>query len=317
MSNIPAFNGTQDVVGWASMVRSKLISKGYKHQLLNASRPDVAGQAQIAWDALADKATGMIQTYMDPNITMQFENKGTPQDLFEAVVSRYCPDQRQEIERLESELNNLTYDGTDPVKWVAMVRALVVKLTTKQAPPQERTVKNLVLNALEQGEPEYKIRVEMIRYSQPDITLENLWLAVGRLPYPIKTEESLLVATEKLTLTSREKGNRLKGGGRDYTPYVPRSRPRNDGREQRKCFKCNQKGHLAYQCPEEKDTSDDSEVSSEDEEEKQKSKRREKQQPHHYTFLAQEVQEKAKTSPKKETPSARVEVEFARLYFKD
>jgi len=64
MGSIEVFNGSSDVMGWLSKVRAKLISKGYKQHLLDANRP-ADGAAAGAWGAQADKAVGVILTYLD------------------------------------------------------------------------------------------------------------------------------------------------------------------------------------------------------------------------------------------------------------
>ncbi len=188
MGSIEVFNGSTDVISWTAKVQAKLISKGYKLHLVDANRP--AGEAAgMAWDAQADKATGVILTYLDPYVAVSFEDRTTPQTLLAAIAAHYRPDQNQEIERLENELSDLSYDGSNPVAWVAKVRAMIAKLTAKQAPPTERAVRNLVLWAIEE-EPQYKIRVELIRHGEPDITLTNLWAAIARLPFPIKRDSA-------------------------------------------------------------------------------------------------------------------------------
>ena len=84
---------------------------------------------------------------------------------------------------------NLIYDGTDPVVWVAKVRGLICKLTTRNATPAERTVRRVVLRALE---AQYKMRVEIIRQCQPDIKLIELWEAIRIFPYPISKENTVI-----------------------------------------------------------------------------------------------------------------------------
>ena len=51
-------------------------------------------------------------------------------------------------------------------------------------------------------EPEYRVRIEVIRQTQPNISLDDLWLSVGRLPYPL---ESNKVAFAAMKLTSNAK----------------------------------------------------------------------------------------------------------------
>jgi hypothetical protein len=226
MATITEFDGTGDVIAWAFKVKAKLIAKGYKTYLLDENKPKDQKEL-MSWHATADKAIGLILTYMHPNVQVQFEDKVTPQTLIEAVVKRFCPDQQQEIDRLEKELNELKYDGSDPVAWSANVRGLIAKLTIRNVTPTARAVKNAVLKALEQ-ESEYKIRVEIIRQNQPDISLDDLWVAVGRLPYPLQQVENAFAA---MRVTSR--------GGRQ----------KNVQERTKRCFVCGKKTHLSYACP--------------------------------------------------------------------
>src|ERR1700743_2887413 len=106
-------------------------------------------------------------------------NRLTPQAMLEAIVGQYCPDTNQEIERLEREFAKLTYDGTDPVNWASRAKGLVTKLTNKNAAPNDRTIRNTVLTALEE-ENSYKIRVEIIRHNTPNITVAELWAEVAK-----------------------------------------------------------------------------------------------------------------------------------------
>ena len=146
MGFVEKFCGLYDATNWIISVKAKLIAKGYKKQLLDVNRP-AANQAakRLAWDNQVDKAVGIIQMYMDPNIVQEFENLATPETLLNGIRVNYLPDERQEVDRLERKLIELMYDNTDPVLWVAKVRGLVTKLTAKQAAPSERTVRNLVL----------------------------------------------------------------------------------------------------------------------------------------------------------------------------
>lgn len=159
MSSITVFDGTGDMRDWAAKIAAKLTSKGYKNQLSNDNKP-ADDALRVAWDSQVDKAIGVIQMYLEPAVVEQFAQQ-TPQELLKALKQHYGPDANQELERLEGKLTGLTYDGSDPVAWVAKVWALVAKLASKNAAPSDRAVQNAVLKAVEQ-KPEYKIRVEMI-----------------------------------------------------------------------------------------------------------------------------------------------------------
>ena len=206
MSTLSIFRGTGDVGDWVTSIKAKLLSKGYRNYLLDKNRPD-AGPELAAWNAQADKAVGVILTYLDPSLVVVFEDKSTPQSLLEAIAAYYRPDMFQEVSRLEDSLMNLTYDGSDPVAWCANVRHMITKLTVKGAKLLDRTVKILILKALEQ-EPEYKIRVEMIRYSNSNISLEDLWVAIAKLPYPVVRAERAFAAM-KLTDDSHRMQKRI------------------------------------------------------------------------------------------------------------
>ena len=91
-------------------------SKGYKLVLTDVTRPGVVTvDVRAAWNALADKAVGTILLYLSSDIAVQFKSKLTPQALMDAVKNHYVPDQQQEIDRLEIELNNLSYARKDSV----------------------------------------------------------------------------------------------------------------------------------------------------------------------------------------------------------
>ena len=166
------------------------MSKGYRSQLQNSNRP-VNGPDRVAWDMNANKAVGIMLTYIESHVVSQFEDKNTPQELFKAIEAHNSPDISQEIDRLEREFRNLSYNAEDPVLWVANIRGLLARLTAKGAPLTDRQVRVIVLRALEE-EPEYKVRVEIIRYSQPNITQADLWTAIRRFPYLLKRSENVL-----------------------------------------------------------------------------------------------------------------------------
>ena len=67
--------------------------------------------------------------------------------------------------------------------------------------PTDRQVRNAVLKALA-IKPEYKVKNEVIKQTQPNILLDNLWLFVDRLPYSLKSNE---VAFAAMKLTSNAK----------------------------------------------------------------------------------------------------------------
>ena len=204
MSGLTTFDGKGDVHHWAINIKAKLISKGYKSQLLDANRPpnNPAGP-RAAWDKEADKALGIILTYLHPDLSAQFETSVTPETLIRAVTNHFARDVAQEVNRLEEQLTNLSYDGSDPLEWTSKVRNLITKLTNRNSAPAERTVRVLVLKALEK-EPEYKIRIEMIRYSNPNIVLVDLWTEVAKLPWPIERDSTSAFAAMKLTNDNRK-----------------------------------------------------------------------------------------------------------------
>ena len=192
MGSIKIFDGTGSISDWEYQVRTKLMAKGYRSQLTDANKPENNGPELNEWNKQADKAIGIIGQYLHKDVAIQFITKVTPQTLLEAIVAHYNPDVNQEIERLERGLNKLTYDGTDPVAWGAKTRALIAKLTAKNAAPNDRTIRNLILNALEEGS-EYKVRVEVIRHTTPNISLADLWAEIGRLSYPPTKERRLCI----------------------------------------------------------------------------------------------------------------------------
>ena len=283
MGSMPIFDGSTDVNAWAYQMKAKLISKGYRSQLLDANLPGAAGADRDAWVLMQDKALGSIMTYLHPDISALFIAHLTPETLLTAIVTYYCPDQNQEIDKLENELISLTYDGTEPVAWAAKVRGIIAKLTTRGSAPTDRTVRNVVLKALEH-EIEYKIRIEVIRQVSPNITLPDLWLAIGKLPYPIKREESAFAVLTSFNRDNMNKNNNNYQGagrgnganrGRGGAPvqrgrgrgdkHVPVPRPANQKyapltaaqKAQRKkdteegnCFRCHKSGHAAQDCEE-------------------------------------------------------------------
>ncbi len=69
--------------------------------------------------------------------------------MIKAVVRHYFSDVNQEIERLESELRDITYNCEEPVAWIAKIRSIIAKLTIRNNSPTEKTIKAIVLKALE------------------------------------------------------------------------------------------------------------------------------------------------------------------------
>ena len=89
-----------------------------------------------------------------------------------------------------------------------------------------------------------------------------MWLSVGRLPYPLESNE-VAFATMKLTLNARR---------------YQKEKEKEDIKRV-KCYVCGKKGHFSYQCPDRKDfdseKNENSDYSSE-KNKKKKSKGREK-----------------------------------------
>lgn len=260
MGSIEQFDGTGSFHNWKAQVKAKLMTKGFDSCL--GDRPD-AGNAQAPWDALASKAVGQIRLYLEPSLIMQFEEHTTPKALFNAIEENYKPNREAELDRLENELMNLTYDGSDPVAWVAKVRHLLAKIRIRGLDPHVRTVRNLVLKALER-EPQYRARIEVIRYSSPNITLEELWRAVSAFPYPLEKEDNdLLLAALEQKLMSRfnrddmaDKSNRVgstrppapwKTDGVDESKLTPEEMKARDIKYGR-CFGCHKGIHPQNRC---------------------------------------------------------------------
>ena len=64
MGFVHVFDGKEEVLGWLLKLKAKLISKEYKSVLTDVTRPGVVAiDARAAWNALADKAVGIILLY--------------------------------------------------------------------------------------------------------------------------------------------------------------------------------------------------------------------------------------------------------------
>ena len=68
--------------------------------------------------------------------------------------------------------------------------------------PTDRQVRNAVLKALT-TKPEYKVRVEIIKQTQSNISLDDLWLSVDRLPYPLENNEVAFAAMKLFSNAKR------------------------------------------------------------------------------------------------------------------
>ena len=112
-------------------------------------------------------------------------------------------------------------------------------------------------------EPEYKVKIEVIRQTQPNILLDDLWLFVGRLPYPLENNE-VAFAAMKLTLNAKQK---------------QKQKYREREEKVKRCYVCDKRGHFSYQCPDRKDFDSEEDESSDyssEENKKKKNKGREK-----------------------------------------
>ncbi len=81
MKSSLSFSGkNSEVADWKVKIKSKLIAKGYKTQLLDVNRPialvaDASGpDLKTQWYANADKAVGIIFIHMEPRIMTQFQH---------------------------------------------------------------------------------------------------------------------------------------------------------------------------------------------------------------------------------------------------
>jgi len=81
-----------------------------------------------------------------------------------------------------------------------------------------------VLKALA-TKPEYKVRIEVIRQTQPNIALDNLWLSVGRLPYPLKSNEVAFAAMKLTSNAKRYQKKKKKRYKKSEVLYVWQKRP--------------------------------------------------------------------------------------------
>ena len=96
MSYLVNYDGKGDILHWAANMRAKLISKGYKSQLLDVGRAGNEDAKKI-WDRDADKALGIILTYLHPHISSQFETKLTPETLMIALITHFSRRRRRRI----------------------------------------------------------------------------------------------------------------------------------------------------------------------------------------------------------------------------
>ncbi len=83
MSFIINFDGKEDVTSWETKIRSKLIAKSYKNQMLDRNRPAALGanvsgpDLRVQWDINADKAVDIIFMHVESDIVNQFQYLNT------------------------------------------------------------------------------------------------------------------------------------------------------------------------------------------------------------------------------------------------
>jgi len=89
------------------------------------------------------------------------------------------------------------------------------------------------------------VKIEVIRQTQPNISLNDLWLSVDKLPYPLESNE---VAFAAMKLTSNAKKYQKEKEKKDI--------------KRMKCYVCGKRGYFSYQCPDRKDFNSEEEESS-------------------------------------------------------
>lgn len=320
MATMTIFNGVEDVVKWAAVLKAKLIAKGYRSHLQDINRPngiDAAGIAAAAiWDGNRDKALGMVMSAIDPDIMGLYVAMVTPETLIAAVVNQYRPNANQEIERLEREFKELTYNGIDsPLTWVAKLRNLIGKLTAANAAPSDRAIKSAVWDALEAV---YGVRVEIMRHSTPNMTIAELWAAITTLPYPIKGTDNAFTTFNQTsnreidgyynsrswnTSVFSKRGNYKGGRGQPQGPPRYLQQEQLQEREYQKakglCYICSGDDHPYYKCyqyrqpPRSGDKDSDKDINKD----KSENEEKDRKNPHAYAFFSQKEEESSKEKP--------------------
>ncbi len=91
MSSIVNFDGKGDVASWETKIKSKLIAKRYKNQIIDRNRPVAQGanapgpDLRVQWNANADKTVGIIFMHVKPDIVNQFQYLTTLQTVLEDI----------------------------------------------------------------------------------------------------------------------------------------------------------------------------------------------------------------------------------------
>ncbi len=83
MSSIINFDGKGDVASWETKIRSKLIAKSYKNQMLDRNKPVALGANALGpdlraqWDMNANKTVDIIFMHVKSDIVNQFQHLNT------------------------------------------------------------------------------------------------------------------------------------------------------------------------------------------------------------------------------------------------
>ena len=74
--SLSVFDGNGNVEDWIVQATNKLMSKGYKKQLKDELKPQ--GDPGVLWEGQADKAVGILFTYLSPALATAFASHETP-----------------------------------------------------------------------------------------------------------------------------------------------------------------------------------------------------------------------------------------------
>ena len=196
--------------------------------------PQLTGKAQQAYAALAPEDAKDYDTVKTAILRRYNINEETYRQRFRALKPREDESPRELITRLQDLASRWTRDASTHQELLD----LLVREQFLQILPQDVRV------AVMEKQP--KDAEEASRYAESYLQAREISMVVGNSKTPMMKENSG-------DITSRPNQER-RGAG--YIPQLRRQdhnqprdiRSRNTDRDVR-CFTCNQKGHLAFQCP--------------------------------------------------------------------